>query len=433
MCIKNGFPSTIPTIFWGAGQYAATVFRALNEKYAPVAFGDSDRKKFGTFYMGLPVLSLNEIQTQYPNCHFYITVQESRVNEIIHSLTDRGIVHSRIINLFEEIQKYKSCGFLETNMSLSNNALRFCCSDFGKNKSPVVSKRDSYEKTILDFLKTRDRIIEDLNTNSPETISSPCLGCHEVKEGLWYINRRIRLLRISMESFCNFKCVYCHQYFDKYDDIMQATFEDSIKFLYYLKNNKYIDGRTLILCSAGEVTAHPMREKLLDFLQDNPCWIYSNASAYNNKIAEILTKDGSRLVSSIDAGTQKTFKKIKGVDLFDTVCDNLGRYAQNGFVQLKYIVLPGLNDNEEDVSGIIDVCKRTKIKQLSISRNNRDIIVFSENTISMISLLIQSARKHGIYVTVPDWIFTGTVDNQRLEEKMQIAATFEPSVYIYGQ
>ena len=55
-------------VFFGAGQYAANVFNELNEKYLPIAFGDNDYKKKDTYYLGLPIYSLNEIEEKFHNC-----------------------------------------------------------------------------------------------------------------------------------------------------------------------------------------------------------------------------------------------------------------------------------------------------------------------------------------------------------------------------
>jgi pyruvate-formate lyase-activating enzyme len=272
------------------------------------------------------------------------------------------------------------------------------------------------------FLSTRDRIIKELNSpSSHETASNPCLGCQEVSEGLWYKERSIRLLRFAQDSYCNFKCIYCTKHTQEYDDSIRAKFEDSLDFLFFLRKRKYISDETTIVYAAGEICVHPMQGRMLEFLGDNPCWVYSNASVYNDKVARVLEKEGSRLVSSVDAGTRETFARIKGIDLFEKVSENLAMYAQKGVVQIKYIVLPGINDNEQDINGIIGLCNRASIKQLSVSRNTNDMCMLDENTINMIALLVDKSREHGINTSVQNCIFSGTDDNKRLEEKLLFA------------
>jgi adenine C2-methylase RlmN of 23S rRNA A2503 and tRNA A37 len=43
------------------------------------------------------------------------------------------------------------------------------------------------------------------------------------------------------------------------------------------------------------------------------------------------------------------------------------RYSSSGKVTLKYIMLPGINDNEEDIDGFIALCKAAGTSYVQIS------------------------------------------------------------------
>ncbi len=59
-----------------------------------------------------------------------------------------GIDSGRILN-YEKMKKYKSCKFLEDHCYLPKDYnLRFCCSDFGRNISPLTPVKDTHEETI---------------------------------------------------------------------------------------------------------------------------------------------------------------------------------------------------------------------------------------------------------------------------------------------
>ena len=68
-------------------------------------------------------------------------------------------------------------------------------------------------------------------------------------------------------------------------------------------------------------------------------------------------------------------EKIKGFNNFNTVINNLRKYYQycdqenHQQIELKYIVLPGINTRKQDYDGIINIMKRLKVNQLIISRN----------------------------------------------------------------
>lgn len=404
-------------VFFGAGYHAGMVFGELSKTYAPVAFADNDAKKQGTCFMGLPVLSLDEIETRYPGCRFFVTVNELTKPDIITSLIVRGVTTSRIIN-YEESKRYKSCNYLETLMYYYESDLYFCCSDFWKSQSPcVVSHGLTREEHLKTFFNTRDRIIDELNMpSSKANTPNLCAGCSNVKDGYWYSDRRIRFLNLYFKTICNFKCSYCPITYHQVNDLFYATVEQDLNFLLFLKEKQYIDTNTVIMCAAGEITVHPLRDKILAAIQDHPCWFFSNASVYSEKIAEILAKGKGKLCPSLDAGTRETFAKIKGVDLFDRVCENLRRYSADAFVHLKYIVLPGVNDNEADINGFIRLCEKLNIKAVDITRDCFDARPLTDHTIGMVAKMLSGLQEIGVCAYAPDYIFlTKAAEKQRLE------------------
>jgi uncharacterized Fe-S cluster-containing radical SAM superfamily enzyme len=97
---------------------------------------------------------------------------------------------------------------------------------------------------------------------------------------------------------------------------------------------------------------------------------------FDEKIAENLKANPNSSINlSIDAGTPKTWHRIKGVDNFETVTMNLVKYfnssSRPGQITLKYIILPGVNDSLEDFASVIEIMKILKTGQLSIARDTR--------------------------------------------------------------
>lgn len=84
---------------------------------------------------------------------------------------------------------------------------------------------------------------------------------------------------------------------------------------------------------------------------------------------------------SIDAGTKKTHKQIKMVDSYDKVIENLRRYskAQKKYkkqVTTKYIIVPGINDNEQEIYAWLLLNKELEIKVTAL---DIDITWFHKN------------------------------------------------------
>jgi pyruvate-formate lyase-activating enzyme len=186
-----------------------------------------------------------------------------------------------------------------------------------------------------------------------------------------------------------------------------------------MKERGIIDTDTTIQYSGGEISIHPLENEILAELQDHPCVILTNANIYSEKIGEILSKGRSRLYPSIDAGTHDTFAKIKGVDAFDKVRENLTRYAADGFVHLKYIILPGVNDNERDIDGFVRLCKTTKIAAVDITRECHSVAPFGDGTIGMIARMMRGLREVGVAAVLADYAYSSAPgDRVRVEERL---------------
>lgn len=128
--------------------------------------------------------------------------------------------------------------------------------------------------------------------------------------------------------------------------------------------------------ASGEVTIHPYKKRMLELMKDKTSKFLTNCFIYDNQIAEILKSNPHSCINlSIDAGTAETWHKVKGVNNFRNVLENLSKYSNSCIspeqITLKYIILPGINDNKNDYQGVIDIMKKLKIKSLIISRDNR--------------------------------------------------------------
>jgi adenine C2-methylase RlmN of 23S rRNA A2503 and tRNA A37 len=112
------------------------------------------------------------------------------------------------------------------------------------------------------------------------------------------------------------------------------------------------------------------------------------------------------------AGTRKKKKKIKGVDAFGKVCENLRRYSANGFVHLKYIILPGVNDSEADINGFIELCGNLNIKAVDVTRDRYDGRSLTDHAIGMVARMLNGLQKIGVCAYAPDYIFLTRTDER---------------------
>ena len=98
----------------------------------------------------------------------------------------------------------------------------------------------------------------------------------------------------------------------------------------------------------------------------------------NNPMARMIEKGISTgqlsVVISIDSSSRETYKKIKQVDAFNTVCKNLKKYSKaqkNSFnVISKYIIIPEVNDNKEEIDNWLKFNKENNIEIIVIDIEN---------------------------------------------------------------
>jgi wyosine [tRNA(Phe)-imidazoG37] synthetase (radical SAM superfamily) len=143
----------------------------------------------------------------------------------------------------------------------------------------------------------------------------------------------------------------------------------------------------LVTLSLGEHTIAKNHEEILRHLGKYPLIIFSNAYVWSEPTAEALAGGNAWLRVSVDAGTRETFAKIKGVDGFDRVCDNLEKYAKHGTLVLKYIVFPELNDDDANMHGFTKLVDRLNAKA-NLSRDFVDDVELSDKTLKKIAEII---------------------------------------------
>jgi MoaA/NifB/PqqE/SkfB family radical SAM enzyme len=163
-------------------------------------------------------------------------------------------------------------------------------------------------------------------------------------------------------------------------------------------------------------------------MRDRRAKFFTNGFIFDEKIAQILgTNPNSSISLSIDSGTSKTWHKVKGVDNFDTVTENLLKYyaasAQPGQIILKYIVLPKVNDNMEDYLSVIKIMEVLQVKNLEISRDMFTKFMFDarqrDDLIRATASLIAVIIKNKMTYSMPPELFL------RKEQERIVALTDE--------
>jgi pyruvate-formate lyase-activating enzyme len=343
---------------------------------------------------GVEILPPEEAVYAFPDAFFLITSAAYKYQIIGGLLSGGKIAPDRILN-YEPVEKRKSCVYLESGIVCFDQKLHYCCSDFGKNASPRIAFIGDYDLAVQEFIDYRDKLISDLNRGKP----TPCDGCPYIKADYYAKERRIMQFNHSEGGLCNFDCCYCSSPAKTAKSISDDNI-DVIRLLDAFQNRNLLskDLQTNIAC--GEICVHPRRSEIYERIGGFLNVFCTNASIRDPELIDLLRRGMAGLNVSVDSGTRKTFAAVKGRDLFDKVCENLKLFSSYGMVQLKYIFLPGKNDNIEDIDGFVSLCKAVKTPQAFISYDLHAPPKLPEQTMKMAQYLNGRLLESDIYFSI---------------------------------
>jgi uncharacterized Fe-S cluster-containing radical SAM superfamily protein len=384
-------------ILYAASAFCGRIARAFqNYGVSPICICDADPQKQGNTYYGLLVSEPTDVVDKYPDAFFFVTSNLHRPEIIGYLVHNLNVTPKRILN-YDTVEWKKSCHYLESEAYVIADAskINFCCSDFGKQITPFVDISNNYCDSVAKFTKYRDRFISDLQNGTTE---STCANCTFFKDGYYFANRKVRKIVTSSGGGCNFRCIYCINSAKHPVDLHNPDPISFTNLISEFETSGELSNAPKLIMGAGEFVIHPERSSLYR-LCDNSEYILTNCSIFDENIARILENGNVALEVSVDAGDRQTFKDIKGIDCFEKVCENIKRYSENknSSVHLKYIFLPGINDNAENVNGFLDICLGNNIDFAVISYN----LLLSLNdvpvvTLQMIKLMVDGFNRNGI-------------------------------------
>ena len=283
--------------------------------------------------------------------------------------------------------QYHSCSLIE-NFNLNFNGrvdtdqkiVALCCENI--EDPPAIALQETGKDTIENFRKMRNYTIsESAISKKKRKHSRGCVSCAYYQLGNWKNDDLVHYVNLSMyPAPCQSQCIYCSIYKNDGDAFRSDTVVDGYKKVFdalsYAQISGLISPTAVWQVSSGEITIHPYKEKIFDVIKNQSTAFYTNCFLYDEKIGANLADNPQSFINlSIDSGTPKTWYKVKGFDNFDHVTNNLVRYYTNsvrdGQITLKYIILPGINDNYEDFLSVIEIMNVLHIRHLTLSRDVR--------------------------------------------------------------
>ena len=317
--------------------------------------------------------------------------QKVSINQF-HALSEK--LHSNIdpdIQIYSN--RYYCCDYLnklnlhfESYNDNDGKAVRFCCGVL--DKLPGSQYYATAEETVNELLKNYNNIVAEskmfsllgkTSVNEIRKFTSTCVKCDLFQLKDWSgSDGLIHHICLNMNPMpCQSRCIYCDNNIFTKETIKDMhlhpeNYKRPFDVIDHLKNNGMIADSTTWNIASGEITIHPFKERIYNLVGKQAAIYSSNCFIYDKDIAVNLASNPNSCIHlSIDSGTPKTWKKIKGANNFNTVLDNLRKYSEScivpGQILLKYIILPGINDNSEDYIAVVEIMKSLKVNYITVS------------------------------------------------------------------
>lgn len=288
-----------------------------------------------------------------------------------------------MFNFFKKEKEYISCEWLEYGINLGANGIYHCCqfSVSNKNDAPVSALDSNKEYNIKDFLKQKRKARKQ---HRKGIINERCKGCFELKKKNWDSNFKITNLVIGGNTKCSASCIYCYTSFNKKIYNRQKDIP-VIGVLNSLISEKLISHDCEVAFNNGEPVIMNGFDEIINILTDykiRRIRVHSSALQYSKAVEKALEQGICDLVISPDSGNRELYRKIKNIDMFDICWGNIAKYAKSQKnqtqVQLKYIIIPGVNDKSENIAEFIEKVKESGVTHILIDiemwwyRNNSE-------------------------------------------------------------
>ena len=389
-----------PVIFYTVGGDTFSCIKELKHRFAilPSAVCDADPKKHGRTYKGLEGLVVMSIETalqERTDAEIFIPSMDY-IFDIIGYLTENHIVPPEKIINYEPVEKRRSCSFLEKSIFYDRDgSLIYCCNVPGLPRIP--------KNCTNQFFTFRKGLTETLKNNADtETTYAKCKGCQScsyIKENYYPVDQKSWWLNYFAANGCNYRCEYCTV--SHMEDKDRDNLLDLDVLLKTFKDNGMLSERYgIIYSTSGEPTLHPKKTKFYNAFDGFAFVVNTNGSIFDEELFDLANRAKVRLVVSIDAGTRETYAKIKRVDSFEKAKLNLTQYAKAniGLIALKYLLMPGVNDNADDINGFVDFCVDTECTYVVISFDYYSESKLDEKTMGAIQLLMRKLDELDILV-----------------------------------
>ncbi len=297
-------------------------------------------------------------------------------------------------------------------MDFEHTRLETCCFTCHSGGGKITLK-NKYAGEEIDWKSLFDKKRKYREEHRKGNLTPNCKGCVFLEEKEWDDEDYINFLQFNYWVLCNSKCTYCYEVQNKkiFEKIKPY---DAVPVVKYMIENKILRPGGEVSFGGGEPTVAPEFEDLIKLLTANGfknMRIHSSGIKFSPAIEEAIRRGVLNVVISIDSGCEKTYKKIKRVNAYKKVLENMKKYAsanteKYGMMTSKYIIIPNVNDNRKEIDSWIDNVREVGGRWLAVDiedvwyKVNRSTISFYY--LDLINYIINKASYYNMKIELYD-------------------------------
>lgn len=288
------------------------------------------------------------------------------------------------------------CTSVGQRINFDGHGYSFChFFEVGKQSIPGVKELtpERYYEAVY------NKIIEN------EDPTSPCRKCSQCKHEEYH-RKPIVFVTVCTSSYCNSNCVYCGVNGKEGDGY------NPIKYLKQFHTARLFDTSCLFDWGGGEPTLNPFFEETVDWInrQGYRQRINTNAIIFSEATNRALIEKKASLRISIDAGSREVFRRVKGNEYYDTVWENVKKYATvSNEVYLKYNIFDW-NSKREEADLFLQKCRDSGVQHIwvesehaSYSRlKNVGPLFFGDKELEFAKYLFEKGKDKGFEMLIAD-------------------------------
>ena len=323
------------------------------------------------------------------------------------------------------------CCFLENGINFDFNKVTDCCIMHNDGRGLPILIED-YNGEPIDWEKLFETKAKRIAEQKEKTIYD-CEGCYHLGYYEFKNEKKISDFHFSQCRVCNATCVYCGYEYNssKLNYSPYPIIQDLIEKGYYKAGGE-------ATFQGGEPTIMPDFDELIALFLEHGTKIrvHSSGIKYSPTIADALKKNMGSIVISIDSSCKNTYKKIKKTDAFDKVYNNIKQYTEASSehpenVIIKYIIVPGINDNLKEIDKFFKLMKELKINTVALDIEVQYAMKYENKNVSphiylLVDYFNKKAKEYNINLLTYSFL-TYVLQNRTIE-----TSKFLDNKFLYG-